>query len=152
MEGVSEVVLVRFNPAQNSTLENNLKEFYHLEVSPKCSKDLFVTKESYQKFLNGKMKERTPYEPIKSLENNFSSFGFDETNYPFLVSYTKIQFKFPSGRTMSLTEYLDKPNGITKSVELVDTGGTNLSLTSYIQAEGEVVDRFLAEILQKEKV
>ena len=135
-----EVVKVAYTARQNEALTQNFKTFYKLEDSPSVEKDLFVDKKSYQQYLHKKMRERTPYESDKK----FSEMGFDEQNFPFSVVYSRIAFNFPNDRTIRLTEYLDNPNGITKSVELSDSCGENLTFSSYIQAEAEVVTRYLA--------
>lgn len=141
MEGVQEVVLVRYTAAQNESQTAQTKAFYHLEKPLLISKDLFVTKDSYQKYLHSKLRQRTPYEADKK----FSEYHVNETNFPFFVSYTKVYYKFPSGRTLTLTENLTEPNGLTKSVELTDSGGESSNYNRFIDAEVEVIERFLAE-------
>lgn len=141
MENVLETVLVRFTNAQNEACSANTRAFYKLDGSIEVSKDLYVTKDSYQKYLHAKLRERTPYEKDKK----FSEFGYDTQNYPFDVSYTKVSYKFPSGRILTLTEILTEPNGLTKLVELTDSDGESSNFKTFMEAEVEVIDRFLSE-------
>ena len=141
MDNFSEVVKVFYSEAQNAALQDSFKEFYELYSAPKVEKVLFVTKSSYQRFLNRSMRERTPYESAKK----FSEIIFNASNNSFEVMSSICTFKFPSGREMSLTEYLDKPNGIVKSVILKDSLSPDLSFSSYLYAEGKVLEEFLSE-------
>lgn len=141
MFNIAEVVKVSFSDAQNLSLQTAFKEFYRLLEVPKIKKTLFIDKSSYQKFLNKQLRDRTPYQPDKP----FSQYSFNEQNLPFLVVHSKIEFLFPSGREISLTEYLDEPNGLTKSVDLHDTNGESASFERYTHAEAEVLNRFLEE-------
>jgi hypothetical protein len=142
VEQVQEVVLVRYTAAQNKAQTDMTYDFYKLPEKIDVSKDLFVTKASYQKYLNAQMRQRTPYQADKK----FSDFSPSEQNFPFLVSYTKVYYTFPSGRKLTLTEYLTEPNGLTKSVELEDSGGEKSTYNKFLDAEVEVIERFLAEI------
>lgn len=149
MDSVLELVKVEYSEAQNNALREALKAFYRLADAPKVEKALYVAKSSYQSFLRGQLKQRTPFQS----DRPFSSFAFDETKYPFDVVYSKISFKFPSDRTITLTEYLAVPNGLTKSVELSDSDGIKLeklSFDKYLHAESEVINRFLAETTKLE--
>lgn len=141
MEDVAEVVLVRFSDSQNKSLKDSLKAHYRLVDAPDVEKSIYVAKDSYQAHLRAKLRARTPFES----DRPFSSFEFDAAKLPFSVVHSKILFKFPSDRTITLIEYLTEPNGLTKSVELSDSGGTSLTFDKYYHAEAEVVSRYLAE-------
>lgn len=149
MNDLAEVVKVACSREQNEALEGALANFYKVAVTPKVEKAYFVLKDSYTKFLRTKMRERTPYEGAK----NFSELQFNDKSLPFLVSYSQITFKFPSGRAVILTEHLSEPNGTTQAVALADSGGINCNYfvseetpNPYLLAESEVIARFLEEI------
>lgn len=142
MDGVQEVVKVAYSGAQNAKLAQGLGAYYKLSLTPIINKELYVEKDSYKRFLSAKMRERTPFQAARA----FSDFTFNEAESPFSVTHSKISFTFPSGRAVTLTEYLSEPNGTTKTVELADSGGKPLTFDSYFHAESEVVSRFIAEI------
>lgn len=82
-------------------------------------------------------------------DKKFSDYEFDSTSLPFFVIYTETKFTFPSGRHITLTESLEKPNGLTESVELSDSDGEFMRFKSYLHAEGEVLNRFLGYMDKK---
>lgn len=144
MEGHTERMMMRLTPDQNVQLEGAFKEFYQLDSSPRIEKTLMVSKSSFTRSLNQRLKGRTPFEssnPIKESQNPNLNRAVE------VISY-QVEFKFPSGRTVTLTEELDKPNGITKLVNLVDSDGIPLKFTKFIEAESEVVARFLEDSAQ----
>lgn len=142
MNGFEEAVLVRYSAPQNQVLRSAFQNFYRLSSSPLVEKDIFVEKGSYQTFLRSKLKQRTPFEAVKT----FADYAFDEKALPFRLLYSTCRFKFPSGRVLSLTEYLDKPDGVTKEVVLENEKGVKLNFSSYSHAEAEVVAQFIDEM------
>ena len=135
-----EQMAVKFSAAQNKQLEDALVTHYKLDYAPKISKELHVSKESYTRFINKTMRARTPYESDK----NFAEFKADDFRFDVLGS--KIVFKMMPTREISLLEILDKPNGLTESVKLEDSGGESVSFDSYLKAEEEIISRFLKHI------
>ena len=139
MQDVIENVEMKFTQTQNAGLEESFANFYKLISFPKIKRKLIVPMEEYRAFVKSKAKVRTQFESGKEFDLGFDSFG---TPFKFIATHT--EFIFPSGRTISLHETLDKPNGLTENVSIGEPD--NLNFKFYSEAEQYVVEQFLKEI------
>lgn len=137
MEGLIELVRIPLNDSENAALLSEFRKFYSISHPIELKKELFVSKSSFQKSLNSKIRVSTPFEQKDHIENTRSSTGRSS----FEVLSSKVSFIFPSNRTITLAETLTGPNGLTERVELTDSDGNHLKFNSYFQAEAEVVSR-----------
>lgn len=134
MNDMLELSAVSFTDSQNDALSKTFCDFYKIKNDLKIKKKLYATKESYQKIHREKMLARKPFEKMQ----------FDKwtDNSALEIHYSETLFIFPSERTITLTEYLDKPNGITHKVNLYDSDGKFMEFSVYAHAEAEVVSRY----------
>lgn len=137
-----EIVQINANPTENAHLARMFQSFYKIEAPISVMKSSFVTKDSYNKAIRLKLRERTPFEPDRAFKDMVSF-----QNSPCLeVLKAKISITFPSSRVLTLLETLTEPNGLTKTVELTDSDGNSCTFNKYIEAEGEVVSRLNEEM------
>lgn len=141
MNDMTECMEVKANQTQNAKLALLFSNFYDLEADIRLEKSLFVTKSSYDRTLRASIRQRTPFEPDKPFKERVTA----ENPAGLDVLRVKITFTFPSNRVLTLIETLTEPNGLTKSVELADSDGTSCTYEKFIEAEGEVVSRYLAD-------